>query len=42
MKNKTSGKISHILKCRGLTLDSTNEDEFNFEVFKVYSYCFIF
>ena len=35
LKNKKTGKIEHMLRCRGCTLDSTNEDQFNFENFKV-------
>ena len=37
LRCRRTGKISHVLKCRGLTLDSSNEDKFNFERFKVYS-----
>ena len=32
--NRKTGEISHVLKCRGLTLDSTNNDKFNFSKFK--------
>ena len=32
--NRKTGEIRHILKCRGLTLDSTNNDKFNFSKFK--------
>ena len=32
--NKT-GNVHNILKCRGLTLDTSNEDQFNFKTFKV-------
>ena len=35
MRDRKTGEISRILKCRGITLDSTNEDKFNFDRFKV-------
>ena len=35
LKHKKTGKIEHMLRCRGCTLDSTNEDLFNFDKFKV-------
>lgn len=35
LQHRTTREISHVLKCRGVTLDSCNEDQFNFERFKV-------
>ena len=35
LKHRRTGEISHVLKCRGVTLDSSNEDHFNFQRFKV-------
>ena len=35
LRHKKTGKIEHLLRCRGCTLDSTNEDLFNFDKFKV-------
>lgn len=32
---KNADDVSHVLKVRGLTLDSTNEDKFNFNSFLV-------
>lgn len=40
LRNRTNADdISHVLKVRGLTLDTTNEDTFNFQSFLV---CFGF
>ena len=36
LRNRETGEISHVLKCRGLTLDESNEDKFNFQRFKVF------
>jgi hypothetical protein len=35
LRERGTNKVEHVLKCRGLTLDSTNEDRFNFDRFKV-------
>lgn len=35
LEHRKTKEISHVLKCRGLTLDSANEDNFNFNNFKV-------
>jgi hypothetical protein len=35
MRNKTTGELKHVLKCRGCTLDTSNEDQFSFDNFKV-------
>ena len=38
LRDRKTGEISYILKCRGLTLDSANEDHFNYKRFKVVNF----
>ena len=35
LQHKKTGRQETLLKCRGLTLDTSNNDRFNFDIFKV-------